>query len=132
MHHPIDCFSIDEKKEIENILHNLGINIVLLGHEHNQIFNESNWGNNNRVIYIRGRSAFDKPHEKDNEYISGLTIIDLYLNDKKVVCHYRNYDRASFSFIDNNYGGKHIREGHYDIPEPKKNLMDLDISKFIN
>lgn len=132
MHHPIDCFSIDEKNEIENILHNLGINIVLLGHEHNQFFNESNWGNNNRVIYIRGRSAFDKPHEKDNEYISGLTIIDLYLNDKKVVCHYRNYDRASFSFIDNNYGGEHIREGHYDIPEPKKNLMDLDISNFIN
>lgn len=132
MHHPIDCFSIDEKKEIENILHNRRINITLLGHEHAQKFDESNWGSNNKVIYIRGRSAFDKPHEKDSEYISGLTIIDLYLNDKKVVCHYRNYDRTSFSFIDDNYGGEHIREGYYDISEPKKGLINLDISNFIN
>ena len=132
MHHPFKCYNEKEGQEIENILHNQKINIVLLGHEHTQQFDESNWGSNNKVIYIRGRSAFDKPHEKEDEYISGFTIIDLYLSEKKIVCHYRKYDRTSFSFTDNNFGGTYIREGYYDIPEPKKNLTDLDISYFRN
>ncbi len=131
MHHPIDCFSIDEKKEIENILHNRRINFVLLGHEHSQLFEEKSLGNN-KVIYIRGRSAFDKPYEKEDEYISGFTIIDFDLDEKQYKCHFKKYDRTSFSFIDNNFGGTYIREGYYDISEPKKGLMNLDISNFIN
>jgi len=129
MHHPIDCFFKDEKKNIENILHNEKINIVLLGHEHTQQFDESNWGSNNKVIYIRGRSAFDKPHEKEDEYISGFTIIDLYLSEKKIVCHYRKYDQGLHSFIDNNFGGTYIREGYYDIPIK---FTNLNKNNFIN
>lgn len=132
MHHPLDCYNKNEKQEIENILHSRGFSMVLLGHEHSQSFEEIGTGQpNSKIIYIRGRSAFDKPYEKEDKYISGFTIIDVDFNRKNLRCHYMKYDKSSFRFVDNIYGGSCIRECSLGITEViKDKLVDSNKNNF--
>lgn len=121
MHHPLDCYNKNEKQEIENILHSREFSMVLLGHEHSQSFKEIGTGQpNSKIIYIRCRSAFDKPYEKEDKYISGFTIIDIDFDKKKIKCHYKRYDTSSFSFVNNMYGGDCFDEGAFGIGDEVK------------
>lgn len=141
MHHPFGCFNEEEIEEIDNLLHYKKIEILLLGHEHSKRFEGSDFGNNKKVLFSRGRSAFDKPHEKDLEYISGYTIIDIDFLSKKIKCHYKIYDKRSYEFYDDNSGGGAVKSYQYSIAEEIKQkiedkgkdfFMVLDKSKFIN
>lgn len=141
MHHPLDVYERSEKDEIENLLHFKKFEILLLGHEHSKRFEGSDFGNDQKVLFTRGKSAFDKPHEKELEYISGYTIIDFDFLSKKIKCHYKIYDKNSFQFYDDNSGGGAVRSYQYSIADDVKQkvnekgkdfFMGIDKSKFIN
>jgi predicted phosphodiesterase len=141
MHHPLDVYERNEKEEIENLLHFKKFEVLLLGHEHSKRFEGSDFGNEQKVLFTRGKSAFDKPHEKDLEYISGYTIIDLDFLSKKTKCHYKIYDKKSYKFYDDNSGGGAVKSYQYDIADDVKQkvnekgkdfFMGIDKSKFIN
>lgn len=125
IHHPLDCFNKDEKEKIENIFHSSNFHLVLLGHEHSQKFEEISRGiPNSKIIYIRGRSAFDKPHEREEDYISGFTIIDIDFTEKKLKCKYKKYDKTSFTFVDDMQGGSCTRECSYGFSDVIKNSIE--------
>ena len=141
MHHPFGCFNEEEIEEIDNLLHYKKIEILLLGHEHSKRFEGSDFGNNKKVLFSRGRSAFDKPHEKEIKYTSGYAIIDIDFSRKLIKCHYKIYDKGSYQFYDDVFGGEIIREYQYGITEEIKQkiedkgksfFMVSDKSKFIN
>lgn len=142
MHHPLDCYNDLEKDEIESILHNEKFEIVLLGHDHSIRFHNSSFGDDNqRVLFSRGRSAFDKPHEKVKKYISGYTIIDIDFSKKKIKLFYKIYDKQTFIFNDDYSNKGPVKNYQYGISEDLKEKINekgkdffkgIDKSKFVN
>jgi DNA repair exonuclease SbcCD nuclease subunit len=141
MHHPLECMNQSEKEEIENILHNFSFEILIIGHEHKTRVQKSDIGNNKTVLYTRGKSAFDKPHETHRDYISGYSYIDIDLDEKLIICNFRIYDKNNFKFENELQHGTSKKEFTYGIPEKKlkedhnkkeKFVYDFDKNNFIN
>ena len=141
MHHPLDCYNSQERDEIENLLHNKKFEILLLGHEHSKNYRVSSFGDDQKILYTRGRSAFDKPHEKETKYTSGYTTIDIDFLNKSINCHYKIYDKQSYKFNDDYTGGNCIKTHQYGIrhevlikvnDKGKDFFMGIDKSNFIN
>ena len=117
MHHPIECYNTLEGDEIETLLHFRKFEILLLGHEHNKKFRGSDFGNDQKILFTRGRSAFDKPHEKEAKYLSGYTIIDIEFTSKSIKCNYKIYDKDSSKFSDDPVGGEAVKVYHYGVSQ---------------
>ncbi|WP_343662843.1 metallophosphoesterase family protein [Chryseobacterium mucoviscidosis] len=141
MHHPLECYNPEEKNEIENLLHFKKFEMLLLGHEHNKHFRGSDFGNDQKILFSRGRSAFDKPHEKESKYISGYAIIDIDFSNKNIKYNYKIYDEGSSKFYDDVLGGDAVRTYKYGIAEEVKEkfnmkekdfFMGIDKSQFKN
>lgn len=141
MHHPLECMNQNEKEEIENILHNFSFEILLIGHEHKTRVQKSDFGNNKTVLFTRGKSAFDKPHETHKDYISGYSFIDVDFDQKSIICNFKRYDKNNFKFENELEHGTSKKEFTYGIPEKKpkedhnkkeKFIHDFDKSNFIN
>lgn len=130
MHHPLECYNENEKDEIENLLHFKKFEILLLGHEHSKKFRGSDFGNDKKILFTRGRSAFDKPHEKEIKYASGFTIIDINFSSKSFTCNYKIYDKDSSTFSDDPVGGEAIKVYHYGIPQEVKEKVDKKGKEF--
>lgn len=98
MHHPLECFNAHEKDEIENILCNLNFQMLLIGHDHKKRVFENNFGNDKKILFSRGRTAFDKPHEQDPEYAPGYSIIDIEFDKKEIECSFMKYYKSTYKF----------------------------------
>lgn len=141
MHHPLECMNQNEKEEIENILHNFPFEILLIGHEHKTRVQKSDFGNNKTILFTRGKSAFDKPHETHKDYISGYSYIDINFDEKLIICNFKIYDKNNFKFENQLEYGTSKKEFTYGIPKKKpkedyskkeKFIHDFDKSNFIN
>ncbi|WP_418264716.1 metallophosphoesterase family protein [Flavobacterium faecale] len=133
MHHPLEIFNHDEKKNIENILKNKKFQILLNGHEHSN--RVSIIGHDKkRFVTISGRSAFDKPYEKDSEYISGYSIIDIDFNTKKITNLFRRYYKNRYLFDVDLDNEEPFTEYDYEININENELKNIYNSKnnFIN
>jgi predicted phosphodiesterase len=142
MHHPLDVFNKDEQKNIENILKNKSFQILLNGHEHSNRYSTIGHGYN-KFLTISGRTAFDKPHEKDSEYISGYSIIDIDINNKIISNSFRRYYKNRDKFdqdleqedplTEYTYGENTTEKAIKNVTDSKKEfILDFDKNKFIN
>lgn len=140
LHHPLETLTKFEREKIENILHYQNFQIIFLGHEHNKRVRESNYGNGNKIVELMGRSAFDKPHEKESNYQCGFSITDIDFDKSSINCQFVKYYKNDNSFKDDLEDGEAIKTFYFidenimnKVNMEKENfLVNVDIKKFIN
>jgi len=131
LHHPLEILNKDEKKSIENILKHREYNIALIGHEHEERLEPLGINISNRCYCARGRSAFDKPHETNSDYISGYCVIDIDFTVKKCFCRYKVYNRETFLFDTEDYEGKPFAELPYGVNEMIIEKVNVEKGSFL-
>lgn len=131
MHHPLECMNPSEKEQIENILHNFSFEILLIGHEHKTRVQKSDIGNNKTILFTRGKSAFDKPHETNKDYMPGYSYIDINLEKKEITCNFKIYDKNTFNFENEIQYGSSKKEFSYGISEELLNDVDRKKTNFV-
>ncbi|MBO6183433.1 MAG: metallophosphoesterase [Chryseobacterium sp.] len=128
MHHPLSVMNESEQEAIENILKNQNFKLLMLGHEHKSRVEVL--GLRDQTIFCtRGRSTFDKPHEKEKDYISGFSVIDFDFGTSKITCSYKIYDKNTFSFDDDFKNGSAIEEFIFGV---KHEVLNYNVEKFKN
>jgi len=141
IHHPIETLIKFEQKEIEDLLHYQNFQVVFVGHEHNKRVRESNYGNGNKILELRGRSAFDKPHEIEANYQSGFSIVDIDFEKYSITCQFIKYYKNDISFKPDLEDGEAMKIFYFGVSEKimekvktekESFLFNLDKSKFIN
>lgn len=112
LHHPLDIISQIERGDLTSTLQNSDYLMVLFGHTHKQdtIYKLGNIGN---IFTTTARTAFSNPREKIETYKSGFTIIDINLDEYKVLLTYFRYyyERSCFDLdLSEAEAGKYERE----------------------
>lgn len=131
LHHPLEKLINFEQKTIENLLHYQNFQIVFIGHEHNKRVHESNFGNGKKILEIRGRSAFDKPHEKDSDYHSGFSIIDIDLDKCSISCQFVKYFKNDMTFKPDLEDGDSSKKFYYGVNEETLKKIDIQKENFL-
>lgn len=128
MHHPLNLMEETEKEAIEDILQYKNFKLLLIGHEHKKRV-EILGLNEDNIFCVRGRTAFDKPHEKEKDYISGFSIIDIDFENFKIIGKFKIYNKHTFEFDDEILKGRNYEEFVFGV---RQNLQQLSKNDFIN